>query len=210
MPVASFAPAGRDRIVGRVLDLSERAAIAIGVGLFYAANYASHRPINLLIVASDALTLWFILFRRPAVMISRRGEDWLAAMVGTFAPLFMRPGGAPLIAPAIATGLVISGVSLTLWAKLRLNRSFGIAPANRGVQVRGPYALVRHPMYLGYLVVQAAYALLNPTNLNAALLAVGLAGQFARVFLEERLLGLDPTYRAYAQQVRFRLVPGVF
>ena len=47
--------------------------------------------------------------------------------------------------PAIGLVLVVVG-------KMALGRSFGIVPANRGVVVRGPYTLVRHPIYTGYLI----------------------------------------------------------
>ena len=35
--------------------------------------------------------------------------------------------------------------------KVVLGRSFGLVPANRGIVARGPYLLVRHPIYAGYL-----------------------------------------------------------
>ena len=42
--------------------------------------------------------------------------------------------------------------SSAMAAKFSLARSFGLAPANRGVKSRGAYAFLRHPMYLGYVV----------------------------------------------------------
>ena len=47
------------------------------------------------------------------------------------------------------TGLLVED------GKLSLGRSFGLMPANRGVVSTGMYRLVRHPIYLGYLVTLA-------------------------------------------------------
>ena len=95
-------------------------------------------------------------------------------------------------------------------AKLSLRRSFGIAPANRGVKVDGLYRLVRHPMYFGYLLMHISYLALNPTLANAAIYALGWAAQIRRLLAEEALLGQDPAYAAYMQKVRWHLLPGIF
>ena len=50
------------------------------------------------------------------------------------------------------------------------------------------------------------------TSARAALLlgAAAVALVVLRIKVEERLLGADPSYVAYAARVRFRLVPGVW
>lgn len=193
-----------------VLDIGERLAVLTAFALFYAANISVHRPLNLLVVTTDGLTVLFILVRRPAAAVSRSAMDWVVAAVGTFCTLFMRPGGESLIHPALATGLIVGAVLISIAAKFSLNLSFGIGPANRGIQTGGVYAFVRHPMYLGYLILTAVFALMNPTVWNLALLTVGVAAQFDRIRREERFLLTDPAYRSYAHRVRYRLVPGVF
>jgi protein-S-isoprenylcysteine O-methyltransferase Ste14 len=85
--------------------------------------------------------------------------------------------------------------------------------AERGQKVvdRGPYALVRHPMYSASILIHIGTAALLGARLGLAvlpLLAVMLA---VRAVLEERLLcsGL-PGYAEYAVRVRWRLVPGLW
>jgi protein-S-isoprenylcysteine O-methyltransferase Ste14 len=95
-------------------------------------------------------------------------------------------------------------------AKLALARSFGIAPANRGVKVSGPYRLIRHPMYGGYLWVHIGLLILMPSVLNLVIYAIGWTAQIRRLLAEEALLGQDEAYRTYMQKVRWRLVPGLF
>jgi protein-S-isoprenylcysteine O-methyltransferase Ste14 len=95
-------------------------------------------------------------------------------------------------------------------AKLVLRRSFGIAPANRGVKISGPYRLMRHPMYFGYLLTHIGILILMPSLWNLAIYAVAWFAQIFRLLAEERLLGEDENYRAYQSQVRYRLLPGLF
>ncbi|UCG87948.1 MAG: isoprenylcysteine carboxylmethyltransferase family protein, partial [Gemmatimonadota bacterium] len=75
----------------------------------------------------------------------------------------------------------------------------------------GPYALVRHPMYLGVL----AMLLFSPLALGSywALLPVALTPLFLVLRIrdeEEMLLQELPGYHEYTQQTRFRLIPGVW
>ncbi len=91
--------------------------------------------------------------------------------------------------------------------------------ASRTVQVEqgqrvissGPYALVRHPMYLGvslmYLaspLAQGSYWALLPGLLIIPILV-------ARIANEEKVLERDLNgYRGYEQSTRYRLLPGVW
>jgi len=106
--------------------------------------------------------------------------------------------------------LVGFGNAVQLAAKLFLRRSFGIAPANRGIKTDGMYRFVRHPMYAGYLFVHIGILLLMPTVLNAVIYGIGWYAQILRLLAEERLLGEDPAYRDFMMKTRWRLVPGVF
>jgi len=91
-----------------------------------------------------------------------------------------------------------------------LGRSFGIAPANRGVVMRGPYVIVRHPIYTGYLLTHIAFLLAHPTPWNAAVLVVADSALVVRALIEERVLGADAEYQSYCRRVGWHLVPGVF
>jgi protein-S-isoprenylcysteine O-methyltransferase Ste14 len=75
----------------------------------------------------------------------------------------------------------------------------------------GPYAWVRHPMYLGVL----AFALGTPLALGSTWAYVPVAiliVLFARrTLIEDALLEAElPGYRAYAAKVRWRVVPLLF
>ena len=82
----------------------------------------------------------------------------------------------------------LAGLLIALASLGTLGRSFGIVAANRGVKTRGPYRLVRHPAYFGYLVAYVGYVAENPSLANLALLCLSTAFQLVRIGEEERLL----------------------
>ena len=94
------------------------------------------------------------------------------------------------------------GLLIALASLGTLGRSFGIVAANRGVKTGGPYRLVRHPAYLGYLIGYIGYVAENPSVANLSLLCVSTAFQLVRIGEEERLLSGDSTYDAYRRSVR--------
>jgi protein-S-isoprenylcysteine O-methyltransferase Ste14 len=194
----------------RLLDFAERATV-VGAFLFYVvANYDPHRWLNFVIASADVVTVSYVLVRRPAVSVSPDPTDWMLAWGGTLLAMLARPGGTALIPPTAAFGLMALGLVVTLAAKFSLARSFGLAPANRGVRMRGAYVFVRHPMYVGYTLAHIAYLLMNPTVLNALLIGVTFAVQCGRILREERWLMQDRAYRRYARVVRYRMIPGLF
>lgn len=84
---------------------------------------------------------------------------------------------------------------------------------DRGQRVidTGPYAIVRHPGYVGVLFTAPALALclgslwaLIPASLGCALLI--LRTQWEDQTLQEELEG----YQEYTQRVRFKLIPGIW
>ncbi|WGD55618.1 isoprenylcysteine carboxylmethyltransferase family protein [Bradyrhizobium sp. CB1650] len=75
----------------------------------------------------------------------------------------------------------------------------------------GPYTHVRHPMYSGMILFFTGMPLLLGSWWGLAIAPVFLVLFAIRIRIEERTLreGL-PGYAAYAAQVRYRLVPGIW
>jgi protein-S-isoprenylcysteine O-methyltransferase Ste14 len=205
-------PASGDRLVLRVLDIAERAFIVLLFISFVVGmrHGLALRPYNLIVVVHEALTVFFILTRRMAQQLTLKPFDWMAALLGTGLPLLVRPGGDAPMPQLVGTVLMTGGILFSLSGLLFLRRSFGVAAANRGVVNGGPYRLVRHPIYLGYLCTHIGFLLNNPTWLNAALYFVATAFQIWRILAEERVLSADPAYAELRTKVRWRLVPGIF
>ncbi len=198
-----------------LLDWLERALV---LGLYgwlvfrVVAVYATKAsPLDLILLPSEGLVVWFILIRRTTSDVSRRPGDWLLAFGATAAPLLAHPGlGKALLPAAVCACLMLIGILVQIHAKLTLGRSFGCVPANRGLKLFGPYRFVRHPMYMGYLFTQVGFLLMNPTVWNLAVYGFCYVLLIPRLLAEERLLGRDSNYLEYMTVVRYRLIPGVF
>ena len=149
------------------------------------------QPYNALILVSETLTALLVLIRRPGPMATSF-YAWAIAIIGTCAPLLVQPAGGALIPIGAAAALMIVGLFVSLAAKLFLRRSFGIVAACRGVRREGPYRLVRHPMYTGYVITQLGFLLANPSLLNLAVYGAAWAMLLLRIEEEETMLSLDP------------------
>jgi protein-S-isoprenylcysteine O-methyltransferase Ste14 len=194
-----------------VLDRLEQAGILLLWGLFAWRMLQSSNSYAPLVIVSELAVLVFTIFRRPTDAISLDLRDWIVAAVATAAPLLIVPQDSsfPVLAN-LGVFLLIVGNFWQASAKLLLRRSFGIAPANRGVKVGGPYRYMRHPMYAGYLFVHLGVLMLMFGWYNLLVYLIGWTAQIRRLLAEERLLSSDPLYADYMKKVSWRLVPGIY
>jgi protein-S-isoprenylcysteine O-methyltransferase Ste14 len=198
-----------------MLDTIERTTLIFAyIYLVYRvlhASYASGSWYSMMVVVSELFVLVFILIRRRTDNISINASDWVIAVGGTALPLTVEFSElSPLIAPTLCVFVVIIGIFTQVYAKLSLRRSFGLVPANRGVKVEGPYRAIRHPMYAGYFFTHIGLFLLYPSLWNLAVYMSAASLQIIRILREEKLLGTDPDYQKYKNNVQSRLIPGLF
>ena len=112
--------------------------------------------------------------------------------------------------PAAGLVLVALATCLSIASLISLGRRFGVFPALRDLQTRGPYRLVRHPMYLAYVIADIGYNLQDWNSGTALLVITGWASLLYRIHAEERILSHDARWSAYAASVRHRLLPGLW
>jgi protein-S-isoprenylcysteine O-methyltransferase Ste14 len=125
-----------------------------------------------------------------------------AAFLAAFAGRAGGPGAMSWALPGCAVGL--AGVALARWSRTALGSAWSLVPAAAGdLATSGPYRLVRHPVYLGLLLLTTGEAIAFRSC--PALLVVGAAilPSFVwRARTEERLLAAEfgERYVRYREQ----------
>jgi protein-S-isoprenylcysteine O-methyltransferase Ste14 len=111
-------------------------------------------------------------------------------------------------------GITIAGCAFAVWARVLLGRNWSAAVTVKQQHAfirSGPYAIVRHPIYSGFLlgILGTALALGEVRGLLA--LALAFAGYITKACTEERFLveQFGDAYIGYRQKVK-RLIPFVF
>jgi len=198
------------RLIPTLLFTTMATVSVLGVGAAPSASAAAFHALS--------ATLWglFIVLIniRPAPL--RRNRSTVGVIVALVSQLAViavglfgarTDGGVAVLASDV---LLIAGLAFAICSVAVLGRCFGILPDVRGLVTRGPYRLVRHPLYLGELTAVLGIVLGSRQPLLAGgtwLVCVGL--QLARTSYEERNIRAEfPQYDEYAARTK-RLIPGV-
>lgn len=82
---------------------------------------------------------------------------------------------------------------------------------NQMVITTGPYAIVRHPMYTGFMISSLGWPLVLGSYWAAIPVLLLDISFIVRTSLEDRTLQEElPGYREYARKTKYRLLPGVW
>jgi protein-S-isoprenylcysteine O-methyltransferase Ste14 len=123
-------------------------------------------------------------------------------------------GGAYLLRGLQIAGAVFTVVSARHLDVLDLSgvRQALTLPSSRPVKLddHGPYAVVRHPIYLGWLFLVWPAPFMNGTRLVFA--AISTLYLVAAIPFEERDLhrSFGHAYAQYAAKIRYKLIPGLY
>jgi len=159
------------------------------------------------------LMIWMLATRRPAIAKTPGIFPRVAALLGTylcvaFVLLPRQSGDLPL--QLVSLLFVLVGEAIAFCSLLWLGRSFSLMAEARHLVTDGPYAFVRHPLYVGEQIAVFGILLQILSPLAVAVYALQFAFQFVRMGNEERILRqIYPEYEAYGAKTA-RVIPGIY
>lgn len=125
-------------------------------------------PILALYFVRDFIVMIYFLKRKEAYFVEG-GIYSIISTLSLFSPIFYIKKTDYLISNNMFSLYYILryiGVVTVIIATLTLGKNLGIRPAYRGEYIKyGIYRHISHPMYLGYIIFQSSYILLNHYNL---------------------------------------------
>jgi protein-S-isoprenylcysteine O-methyltransferase Ste14 len=171
-------------------------ALALNVKATVRQQAALPRLLNMALLYAAAALLW-----SPRIAPPELNERFL-------------PGPQWQFWAALGAALTLIGLLFTVWARVYLGRNWsgtGVTiKADHELVTRGPYGLVRHPIYSGLALafIGTALAVGEWRGVLAVMLALIAIGH--RIVVEERFMReqFGAAYDTYAQRVR-AFVPGL-
>lgn len=224
MNKATISPAARQQIedfIGRTLLLVwfMTAAYRQGSNVIHHLSQAGTTQTWLLDSVHSFLLLGFsglaailTIVRKPAKAVANGIEPRISAILGTFLMLTL-----PLLpqqevsvdVKVLSVTITTVGMALAIYCLFWLGRSWSIMATARTLVTKGPYSVVRHPLYASEMIAMAGVAL-GYFSIPALLVMMAtLAFTLRRTYNEERVLrAAFPEYDEYARNVP-RIVPKI-
>ena len=206
------APIGGTTVRSRVAD-----AVGCAVFLALAVKVIVESPtfgiLVVPVIVQDVLVALLFVIRRPAAATLPGWIPKAAAFAGSFLVLVFAEVGRrwypewlamtmDTTQRTIGQAIWVIGMAIALWSLWYLRRAFSIVPQARELVTRGPYRLARHPMYIGYIVMNFGIWLQFPTLATGIAMAAWLALTAARIRFEEIAVSRAfPEYESYRRRV---------
>ncbi len=210
-------------------------ALAMGLLLFVAAGTLRYWQAWIYLAiyfGSSLLTMLYLMKKNPALLARRvRGGPWAEKetsqkiiMVFTsiaFIALHVVPAldhrfrWSSVPVPAVLTADVLIVAGFCIIFRVYKENPFTAATIqvekDQKVITTGPYAIVRHPMYSGALLMFLATSPALGSWWGLLVFIPTLPLLIWRLFDEEKLLSKNlPGYTEYCEKVHSRLIPGIF
>lgn len=200
----------------RAPSLGALPAAALDVALF--AAFAVHHSLFARAPVRAAVA------RTVSPHLERSVYVWVSAAAFAIVCALWMPFGAPLWQADALRWLQVAGILFTLWAAGALDAlalagirqldaplpASGVERASVSLKHTGPYGIVRHPIYLGWLLIVWPAPLMTPSHLLFA--AISTAYLLVATEYEERSLRqtFGSAYDDYSRKVTRKIIPGIY
>lgn len=159
------------------------------------------------------LVFVFLIVRSPA---KRKAEGFMPrimALGGTYfgvTVVWLPPQPMNVGLSLISLGCILGGVLFSVFSLAHLGRSFSLMAEARRLVTDGPYASIRHPLYLGEAISMFGLTLQFRSPLAFLFMALQFAFQFQRMKNEEEVLARQfAEYDSYRLRTA-RILPGIY
>jgi protein-S-isoprenylcysteine O-methyltransferase Ste14 len=119
----------------------------------------------------------------------------------------------PAVICVIGDVLVVAGLTIAMLVVVQNSYAGATVRVEEGQKLasRGLYKLVRHPMYVGDVILMVGIPLALGSYWGLVFVVPSVAALVFRILDEEKMLNQELAgYSEYAQQVRYRLMPYVW
>ena len=156
-------------------------------------------------------------WKQALMMLVGIGMGWLLFRYLWF-PFVRYPESWGIVIRIVGLSLYLDGFVFMMWARRTLGRNWGISTslqaklrADHELVQNGPYALVRHPMYFGALVLSIGSVLVFPTWVVLILCVSMMFSLTMRAGREEAVLAerFGEAWERYKRRTRF-MIPFVW
>lgn len=160
-----------------------------------------------------AILIGFVAIRRVPTAGAPGIMPKIVAFLGAFLGLLiinLPPVPIPWEIQLLSIALIFSGMAFAIYALLWLGDSISVMPQARRLVTTGPYAIVRHPLYLGEETAIVGILLQFLSPLAVLIFILQISFQLWRMKIEEGVLReAFPDYAEYEKQVK-RVIPGLY
>jgi protein-S-isoprenylcysteine O-methyltransferase Ste14 len=156
-------------------------------------------------------TAVYVLTRPPPLEKDWSKESTLAAITAIIWPSIFLVIERDAYVSTTATTIQLCALVLMAAATSTLGKNFSVLPQYRTLVFRGPYAIVRHPLYTAYLTFNGTIVFDTGSAVAAVLWVIEAILLAWRAKREENfLVACNGEYAEYLLRVRFRFVPLVY
>jgi protein-S-isoprenylcysteine O-methyltransferase Ste14 len=170
--------------------------------------------IRIATIAYVVLVVGLTIIRFKPMRSAEGFEPRFSALAGTFLSVALVALPEPDIGTAlrvISLVLIAAGWLLSACVLFWLGRSFSVMAQARQLVTTGPYAVVRHPLYLCEEITVLGIALAHLSIAAVMIVAVQWMFQLRRMSNEEKVLGASPFPECAAYFARTpKIIPSLF